>query len=197
MLNRTNIDQLVFEWALDDVLVAYLYQPLKAIERSQILKILRWMCQCQHVPTVVELSQQIQERSTQKVIRDAELLIAIRRLQKVVMQRQKNELFEWAQILRRLSRNYIAIAFWRSGTKYRRGPQSRRERTRKRNELVQQALDVDMTDPNDIFNFILKEDASLLKGRNGKLMTPASVMLQFKRQKSAKDKGQKSVKHQN
>jgi len=196
MPNRTNVDQLVFEWALDDVRLAYWYLPPNAIERSQLVKNLRWMCECRHVPTVVDLIQQIQERGTYKLKAESELDNTMRSLHKVVMQRQKHELLEWAQVLRRLSRHYVAIAFWPLVNKYSRGPRSRHERTRKRNHLVEIAQAVGITDPDATFKFIEREDGSLLKGRNGKLMTPASVMLQFKRQNRARLKRQKSAKHQ-
>jgi hypothetical protein len=186
MQNQKSRDQLLFSQALDDVVEAFLYQPLKGIERSQIVYILRWMHECQQVPTVVELCQQIQEKGAHKLVAEAKLYDAIRCLQNAVMKGPRLALFDWAQILRRLSKNYIAIAFWSLGVNYRRGPQSRRKRTGTRTALVEQALDVGISDQDKIYEFIQREDASLLKGRHGRRMTPTSVMRQFKRQKPAK-----------
>jgi hypothetical protein len=78
-------------------------------------------------------------------------------------------------------------------TKFGKGPQTRRERTRRRNELVLQALSTGIANParvgvskserqkeiQKIHQFIKNEDAELLKGREGE-MTPESVWTEFK-----------------
>jgi hypothetical protein len=65
--------------------------------------------------------------------------------------------------------------------KFKLGSQTRKENRKRRNELVSQAFGVGITEPIEIWEFIRKENGDLLKGKNGKDMTPESVILQYRR----------------
>jgi hypothetical protein len=66
---------------------------------------------------------------------------------------------------------------------YRRGPDSRKAKVGERNRLINQAKGVGMTTDNEIFEFVRKEDVSLLfTNKSGQeLISAKSMMLAYKR----------------
>jgi hypothetical protein len=72
------------------------------------------------------------------------------------------------------------------------GRRVRKDRKERRCQLVKQAVQTRLIDPNApdfdrLRDFIAQQDAGLLTGRNGKAMTGHSVWLQFRRSKIGLD----------